>query len=112
MAILLQRGVPVAALQGLFSTADTKSASYEVPTAAGRQSQFVSFHLVTVGVPVSITVSLEGSMVDVDASYAAFANSTNPNGQIVNVVAAFKFVRVRQSARSGGTSITVYLIYV
>lgn len=66
---------------------------------------FVTWQLGYASAPSSVTMTLEGS--NDNSLWSTLGTSTSTTGQIQNVATAVKFIRVTQTARSGGSGVTL-----
>lgn len=66
---------------------------------------FVTWQLGYSSAPSSVTMTLEGS--NDNSLWSALGTSTSTSGQIQNTATAVRFIRVTQTARSGGSGVTL-----
>ena len=86
------------------------SKAFAVPYATGfnDNERSITWQLNYPSAPAVVSVSLQGSLEDVDSLYSTIDTSTNVNGEErVTTLSNFRFLRLKVTQASGGTNATI-----
>ena len=101
-------GDSVAVFNAETPTPPQASQQVAIGNVYGADDVGVSVLIVYASAPSSVTVNIQMSDADVDASYVTVASSTNTAGDSLNLnTQRHKFVRAQLAAQTGGGAITV-----
>jgi hypothetical protein len=93
--------------EALTNTA-SQSFAIQVPAGQNESGRSITWSTVYPSAPGAVTMALQGSNFDLDSQYQTLDTSTNVNGdERVFANANFRFLRLKASGVSGGSSPTV-----
>jgi len=84
--------------------------AFAVPYVVGQNDneRSVSWQLNYPSAPATVSVSLQGSLEDVDGLYQTIDTSTNVNGELrVATLSNYRFLRLKSTIATGGTNPTI-----